>query len=183
MGGRIAATSASAPENLRAPTYLNLAWACQEIYLDTFYYTLFECFSALVEGFSLNYQQSALFNFQSALLVLLLLICTSAYFHQLFPGFMDRNRDGHSGYGSVLEMRAGWRKIKSIHKCMLCYHGRLSIHWQLDGWDSWAFGGIMLIPYGSEKRLSTWEQLRHEGHILLGGGFAAVLGEIETRMP
>ncbi|TVY26665.1 Protein kish-A [Lachnellula hyalina] len=37
---------------------------------------------------------SALFNFQSALLVLLLLICTSAYFHQLFPGFMDRNKDG-----------------------------------------------------------------------------------------
>jgi hypothetical protein len=38
--------------------------------------------------------QSALFNFPSALLCLLLLICTSAYIHQLFPGIMDRNKDG-----------------------------------------------------------------------------------------
>lgn len=38
--------------------------------------------------------QSALFNFQSLLLVLLLLICTSAYSHQMFPGIMDRNKDG-----------------------------------------------------------------------------------------
>lgn len=38
--------------------------------------------------------QTAIFNFQSALLVLLLLICTSAYVHQLFPGIMDRNKDG-----------------------------------------------------------------------------------------
>ncbi|RAL65391.1 hypothetical protein DID88_000959 [Monilinia fructigena] len=37
---------------------------------------------------------SALFNFQSALLVLLLLICTSAYAHQLFPSIMDRNKEG-----------------------------------------------------------------------------------------
>lgn len=39
--------------------------------------------------------QSALFNFQSLLLVLLLLICTSAYAHYVFPGIMDRNRDGY----------------------------------------------------------------------------------------
>jgi len=37
---------------------------------------------------------SALFNFQSALLVLLLLICTSAYAHDNFPGYMDKNKDG-----------------------------------------------------------------------------------------
>ncbi|CAL8581893.1 hypothetical protein XPA_007573 [Xanthoria parietina] len=40
---------------------------------------------------------SALFNFQSLLLVLLLLICTSAYAHYVFPGIMDRNRDGVFG--------------------------------------------------------------------------------------
>jgi len=40
---------------------------------------------------------SALFNFQSLLLVILLLICTSAYAHQLFPGIMDRNKDGVFG--------------------------------------------------------------------------------------
>jgi hypothetical protein len=39
--------------------------------------------------------QSALFNFQSALMVLLLLICTSAYCHQLFPAYMDRKKDSY----------------------------------------------------------------------------------------
>ncbi|KAA6407805.1 MAG: S-adenosylmethionine-dependent methyltransferase [Lasallia pustulata] len=40
---------------------------------------------------------SALFNFQSLLLVLLLLICTSAYAHYVFPGIMDRNKEGVFG--------------------------------------------------------------------------------------
>lgn len=39
-------------------------------------------------------KQTAIFNFQSLLLVLLLLICTSTYVHSLFPGPMDRNKDG-----------------------------------------------------------------------------------------
>lgn len=38
--------------------------------------------------------QSALFNFQSLLLVLLLVICTSTYAHATFPKIMDRNREG-----------------------------------------------------------------------------------------
>ncbi|KXH52275.1 transmembrane protein 167 [Colletotrichum nymphaeae SA-01] len=37
---------------------------------------------------------TALFNFQSLLLVILLLICTCAYAHQLMPAIMDRNKDG-----------------------------------------------------------------------------------------
>ncbi|KAI0555765.1 hypothetical protein F4679DRAFT_4980 [Xylaria curta] len=37
---------------------------------------------------------SALFNFQSLLLVILLLICTSAYVHNLFPTILDRNKQG-----------------------------------------------------------------------------------------
>ncbi|KZF25559.1 DUF1242-domain-containing protein [Xylona heveae TC161] len=40
---------------------------------------------------------SALFNFQSLLLVILLLICTSTYTHYVFPSIMDRNRDGVLG--------------------------------------------------------------------------------------
>ncbi|KAL3420660.1 hypothetical protein PVAG01_07105 [Phlyctema vagabunda] len=40
---------------------------------------------------------AAIFNFQSTLLVILLLICTCAYAHQLFPGIMDRNKDGFRG--------------------------------------------------------------------------------------
>jgi Protein of unknown function (DUF1242) len=49
---------------------------------------------ANLEYVMLTLAQSALFNFTSALLCLLLLICTSAYIHQLFPGIMDRNKDG-----------------------------------------------------------------------------------------
>ncbi|KAI0192630.1 hypothetical protein EV127DRAFT_336397, partial [Xylaria flabelliformis] len=40
---------------------------------------------------------SALFNFQSLLLVILLLICTSAYVHNLFPTILDRNKQGVMG--------------------------------------------------------------------------------------
>ncbi|KAF2013966.1 DUF1242-domain-containing protein [Aaosphaeria arxii CBS 175.79] len=38
---------------------------------------------------------TALFNFQSLLLVLLLTICTSTYAHYVFPGIMDRNKDNY----------------------------------------------------------------------------------------
>ena len=38
--------------------------------------------------------QSALFNFQSLLLVLLLLICTCTYVRGTAPGIVDRNREG-----------------------------------------------------------------------------------------
>ncbi|KAK1962608.1 DUF1242-domain-containing protein, partial [Colletotrichum sublineola] len=41
--------------------------------------------------------QTAIFNFQSLLLVILLLICTCAYLHQLIPAMMDRNKDGFMG--------------------------------------------------------------------------------------
>jgi len=40
---------------------------------------------------------SALFNFQSLLLVLLLLICTCAYVHHIIPNIMDKNKDGFMG--------------------------------------------------------------------------------------
>ncbi|WVR05387.1 hypothetical protein IAU60_002401 [Kwoniella sp. DSM 27419] len=40
---------------------------------------------------------SALFNFQSLLLVLLLLICTCTYVRGAAPGLVDRNREGFLG--------------------------------------------------------------------------------------
>jgi len=40
---------------------------------------------------------SALFNFQSLLLVLLLLICTCTYVRGTAPGLIDRNREGFLG--------------------------------------------------------------------------------------
>ncbi|KAK9468189.1 hypothetical protein V1512DRAFT_258943 [Lipomyces arxii] len=40
---------------------------------------------------------SALFNFQSLLLVILLLVCTATYAHQMVPAIMNRNRHGFFG--------------------------------------------------------------------------------------
>uniref|UniRef100_A0A182NFN6 Protein kish n=1 Tax=Anopheles dirus TaxID=7168 RepID=A0A182NFN6_9DIPT len=40
---------------------------------------------------------SALFNFQSLLSVLLLLICTCTYLRSLFPSIVDRNKTGMLG--------------------------------------------------------------------------------------
>ncbi|KAI4732461.1 hypothetical protein E4T50_16965 [Aureobasidium sp. EXF-12298] len=37
---------------------------------------------------------SALFNFQSLLLVILLFICTCSYTHGVFPAIMDKHKDG-----------------------------------------------------------------------------------------
>ncbi|KAI1495326.1 hypothetical protein F5X96DRAFT_4719 [Biscogniauxia mediterranea] len=49
------------------------------------------------ETFANEYmRQSALFNFQSLLLVILLLICTCAYVHQIFPTILDRNKQGYA---------------------------------------------------------------------------------------
>ncbi|POR38135.1 Protein kish [Tolypocladium paradoxum] len=94
---------------------------------------------------------SALFNFQSLLLVLLLLICTSAYVHNFTPGIMDRNKNGYGPsvgtwvsrgrnerkltwnqrHGHFLEMRADRRTTEPVHQHMLCRHGRLDSR-QLD---------------------------------------------------
>uniref|UniRef100_A0A1Q3FCI7 Protein kish n=1 Tax=Culex tarsalis TaxID=7177 RepID=A0A1Q3FCI7_CULTA len=40
---------------------------------------------------------SAIFNFQSLLSVILLMICTCAYLRSLFPSIIDRNKTGMLG--------------------------------------------------------------------------------------
>jgi len=40
---------------------------------------------------------SALFNFQSLLTVIVLLICTCAYIRSFWPGILDRNKTGFLG--------------------------------------------------------------------------------------
>lgn len=40
---------------------------------------------------------SAIFNFQSLLLVILLLVCTASYLRALVPRFVDRKKDGILG--------------------------------------------------------------------------------------
>ncbi|XP_042643525.1 protein kish-A isoform X2 [Tyto alba] len=41
---------------------------------------------------------SAIFNFQSLLAVILLLICTCAYIRSLAPSLLDKNRTGLMGF-------------------------------------------------------------------------------------
>ncbi|SRR6266496_3787156 len=48
---------------------------------------------------------SALFNFESLLLVILLLICTSTYLHAQIPAVMDRNKHGFDGLVPLLIRR------------------------------------------------------------------------------
>src|SRR3569833_1079461 len=52
-------------------------------------------------------RQSALFNFEALIFVVLLAICTSAYVHELFTGILDSNKDGL--VASVTEM--SWRGL------------------------------------------------------------------------
>jgi Protein of unknown function (DUF1242) len=40
---------------------------------------------------------SAVFNFQSLLVVVLLLICTCAYIRSIYPSLLDRNKEGFLG--------------------------------------------------------------------------------------
>ena len=42
-------------------------------------------------------RMSALFNFQSLLTVIMLLICTCAYIRSFWPGVLDRNKTGFLG--------------------------------------------------------------------------------------
>ena len=40
---------------------------------------------------------TALFNFEGIVIVILLLICTCAYVHSLYPALLDRNKTGLTG--------------------------------------------------------------------------------------
>ncbi|KAF7319052.1 hypothetical protein HMN09_00241400 [Mycena chlorophos] len=54
-------------------------------------------FHVTVTAFSTTPTMSALFNFQSLLLVILLLICTCTYVRAIFPSLIDRNKTGFLG--------------------------------------------------------------------------------------
>ncbi|XP_065211055.1 protein kish-A [Planococcus citri] len=59
---------------------------------------------------------SALFNFQSLLSVLLLLICTCAYVRSIVPSILDRNKVGLLGTFWKLA-RIGERKSPYVAAC------------------------------------------------------------------
>src|SRR5437773_2018340 len=72
--------------------------------------------------------QTALFNFQSLLLFILLIICTSAYAHSIMPGIMDRNQNGYGicllsyqlpSYSPVkMEASANLQKVEEMADCI-----------------------------------------------------------------
>nr|CAD7591858.1 unnamed protein product [Timema genevievae] len=62
---------------------------------------------------------SALFNFQSLLTVILLLICTCAYIRSIFPSLLDRNKINRN----VLEMCPDRRKEESLCCVLLRHNG------------------------------------------------------------
>ncbi|KAK9507034.1 hypothetical protein O3M35_008864 [Rhynocoris fuscipes] len=61
---------------------------------------------------------SALFNFQSLLSVVLLLICTCTYLRSLFPSIIDRNKTGFAGTFYKCA-RIGERKSPYVSFCCL----------------------------------------------------------------
>ncbi|KAI0457266.1 hypothetical protein F5B21DRAFT_101194 [Xylaria acuta] len=83
---------------------------------------------------------SALFNFQSLLLVILLLICTSAYVHNLFPTILDRNKQGLMGIfwkaariGERLSPYISLCCLVMAVRCPLCIYPTKSPQPQTDG--------------------------------------------------
>ncbi|ESO91757.1 hypothetical protein LOTGIDRAFT_121854 [Lottia gigantea] len=60
--------------------------------------------------------QSALFNFQSLLTVLLLLICTCTYLRSIMPSIIDRNKTGFLGIFWKFA-RIGERKSPYVGAC------------------------------------------------------------------
>ncbi|XP_031626343.1 protein kish [Contarinia nasturtii] len=61
---------------------------------------------------------SALFNFQSLLSVILLLICTCTYLRSFFPSIIDRNKTGAMGTFWKLA-RIGERKSPYVAVCCI----------------------------------------------------------------
>ncbi|KAF7315754.1 hypothetical protein MIND_00091300 [Mycena indigotica] len=69
---------------------------------------------------------SALFNFQSLLLVILLLICTCTYVRALFPSLIDRNKTGFLGL-FFMSARIGERLSPYVSLACLIMAGAMLI--------------------------------------------------------
>ncbi|KAH9281192.1 Protein kish-A [Echinococcus granulosus] len=63
-------------------------------------------------------RESAIFNFQSLLTVIILLICTCTYVRALMPGFLDRHKTGFTGTFWKCA-RIGERKSPYVAICCL----------------------------------------------------------------
>ncbi|XP_029565663.1 protein kish-A isoform X1 [Salmo trutta] len=80
---------------------------------------------------------SAIFNFQSLLTVILLLICTCAYLRAMAPSLLDKNKTGEDRRGKIGRVLAEpillgifWKCARigergSVRGGLLCRHGPL----------------------------------------------------------
>ncbi|EEQ35681.1 transmembrane protein 167 [Microsporum canis CBS 113480] len=82
--------------------------------------------------------RAALFNFQSLLLVILLIICTSAYAHSIMPGIMDRHQNGY-----YLILFSDYISVYTWILSLLTPHSFFGIFWKC------ARVGERLSPYVS----------------------------------
>ncbi|KAG9246276.1 hypothetical protein BJ878DRAFT_296886 [Calycina marina] len=71
---------------------------------------------------------TALFNFESALLCLLLLICTCTYAHGVLPGWMDRNKEGAITGFFWKAARVGERLSPYMGLCCLVMAVNTAVH-------------------------------------------------------
>ncbi|KAA1072938.1 hypothetical protein PGTUg99_004682 [Puccinia graminis f. sp. tritici] len=79
---------------------------------------------------------SALFNFQSLLLVILLIICTCTYLRATAPSLIDRNKNGsvllclstfsHSIYSLSLSLKKEKQTDSGFFRCVLIFNG---VYW------------------------------------------------------
>jgi Protein of unknown function (DUF1242) len=81
-------------------------------------------FEATMEANFSTISQSAIFNFQSLLSVILLLICTCTYLRSLFPSIIDRNKKGMMGSFWKLA-RIGERKSPYVAVACLLMAGSI----------------------------------------------------------
>ncbi|KAK0455072.1 hypothetical protein IW261DRAFT_1328807, partial [Armillaria novae-zelandiae] len=70
---------------------------------------------------------SALFNFQSLLLVILLLICTCTYVRAIAPRLVDRNKQGFLG---IFFMSARIGERLSPYVSLACIAMAVTLLWQ-----------------------------------------------------
>ncbi|KAK0461353.1 DUF1242-domain-containing protein [Desarmillaria tabescens] len=70
---------------------------------------------------------SALFNFQSLLLVILLLICTCTYVRAIAPRLVDRNKQGFLG---IFFMSARIGERLSPYVSLACIVMAITLLWQ-----------------------------------------------------
>ena len=71
-----------------------------------------------------TFVQSAIFNFQALLIVILLTICTCAYLRANFPSIIDRNKTGYCGVWVLLFSKEWSMSCVCMGSACLCPHCR-----------------------------------------------------------